>query len=151
MRRGWVAVALAGATLLAGCATTRHRAAPRWRRAAPSSALPGGPVQEGLASWYGPGFHGRLTSSREVYDQYGFTAAHRTLPLGTWVLVTNTTNGRAVRVYVNDRGPYIDGRVIDLSFAAAQALDMVQLGTAPVRIVVLGTAPSARRVASRAP
>jgi len=150
MRWGWLAVALAGATLLAGCATKRPRATPRWRYRAPAYAMAVGPVQEGLASWYGPGFHGRLTSSREVYDQYAFTAAHRTLPLGTWVQVTNTDNNRTVRVYVNDRGPYIDGRVIDLSFAAAMALDMVGRGTAPVRIVVLGTAPP-RRVASRAP
>src|SRR5262245_37515341 len=137
MRRGWVAVALAGATLLTGCATTRPRPSPRWRRMPPGYAVPAGPAQEGLASWYGPGFHGRLTSSREVYDQYDFTAAHRTLPLGTWVLVTNMSNGRSVRVYVNDRGPYIDGRVIDLSFAAAMAIDMVQTGTAPVRLMVL--------------
>jgi rare lipoprotein A len=149
MRRGWLVVGLAGTMLLAGCATTRHRATPRWRRTPPSYAVPVGPAQEGLASWYGPGFHGRLTSSREVYDQYDFTAAHRTLPLGTWVLVTNINNGRSVRVYVNDRGPYVDGRVIDLSFAAALALDMVNRGTAPVRIVVLGAAPP-RRVAFRA-
>ena len=148
-RWGMVAAALAGATLLAGCATTRPRAAYRWRRAQPAYAVPTGVVQDGLASWYGPGFHGRLTSSREVYDQYDLTAAHRTLPLGTWVLVTNMYNGRSVRVYVNDRGPYIDGRVIDLSYAAAYALGMVQSGTAPVRIVVLQTSAPAR-VASRA-
>jgi rare lipoprotein A len=100
-----------------------------------------GAVQEGVASWYGPGFHGRRTSSGERYDQYDFTAAHRTLPLGTWVKVTNMDNGRTINVYVNDRGPYVDGRVIDLSYGAARAIGMLQPGTIPVRIVVLGTEP----------
>jgi rare lipoprotein A (peptidoglycan hydrolase) len=147
--RGGGALLVAGSILLAGCATTKRPPVPARRAArppAPSTVAPNYPTQEGLASWYGPGFQGRLTSSREVYDQYDFTAAHRTLPLGTWALVTNTENGRTVKVYVNDRGPYIDGRVIDLSFAAAYALDMVDTGTAPVRIVVLGhDAPKKRR------
>ncbi len=142
-----VTVAVAGASLLAGCATRRPPAPVRRtaRPPAPSTVASHYPAQEGLASWYGPGFQGRLTSSREVYDQYDFTAAHRTLPLGTWARVTNLQNGRTVTVYVNDRGPYIDGRVIDLSFAAAYALDIVATGTAPVRIVVLGHEPPKRR------
>jgi rare lipoprotein A len=100
-----------------------------------------GNVQEGIASWYGPGFHGKRTSSGERFDQYDFTAAHRTLPLGSWVVVTNKMNGRSIQVYVNDRGPYIVGRVIDLSYAAARAIGMLGSGTVPVRIVVLGTEP----------
>jgi rare lipoprotein A len=100
-----------------------------------------GPVEEGMASWYGPGFHGRRTSSREHYDQYDLTAAHRTVALGTWALVTNMDNGRSVRVYINDRGPYVDGRVIDLSYGAARAIGMIEPGTVPVRIVFLGTEP----------
>jgi rare lipoprotein A len=99
-------------------------------------------VQEGIASWYGPGFHGRKTSSREVYNQYGLSAAHRTLPFGTWALVTNQLNGRSVQVYVNDRGPYVDGRVIDLSYGAAREIDMIEDGAVPVRILVLGPEPT---------
>jgi len=96
-----------------------------------------GAVQEGVASWYGPGFHGKATTSGEVYDQHDLTAAHQTLPLGTRVAVTNLRNGRSIEVRVNDRGPFVGGRVIDLSYAAARALDMVGPGTAPVRVTVL--------------
>lgn len=135
MRRGWVALLVAGCALTTGCATVRHR-----RKALPPPAASGA-VQLGIASWYGPGFHGRLTSSRETYDMYGYTAAHRTLPFGTWALVTNAMNGQTVRVYINDRGPYIDGRVIDLSYAAAYAIGMIDDGVVPVRITVLGTEP----------
>jgi rare lipoprotein A len=99
--------------------------------------LPAGNVQTGTASWYGGEFHGRPTSSREVYDMHDLTAAHNTLPLGTFVAVTNLTNGRSVVVRINDRGPFVKNRVIDLSYAAARALDMIGPGTAPVRIEVL--------------
>ncbi len=136
MRRGWVALLGIGSVLAAGCAPAR-----RPRVIAYDASQAPRAVQEGVASWYGPGFHGRKTSSREVYDQHDFTAAHRTLPLGTWALVTNTNNGQTVKVYVNDRGPYVDGRVIDLSYGAARAIGMLEEGTAPVRIVVLGTEP----------
>jgi rare lipoprotein A len=98
---------------------------------------PGGRVETGTASWYGREFHGRPTSSREVYDMNDLTAAHNTLPLGTFVAVTNLTNGRSVVVRINDRGPFVKNRIIDLSYAAARALDMVGPGTAPVRIEVL--------------
>lgn len=145
MLRGWVALLVAGSLLATGCASKKPRSlASTWQP--PEVQYP---VQEGVASWYGPGFHGRLTSSREIFDQYGFTAAHRTLPLGTWALVTNKENGRTVKVYVNDRGPYINGRVIDLSYAAAAAIDMVHDGTAPVRIVILGPLPPTERTAAR--
>jgi rare lipoprotein A len=99
--------------------------------------LPGGNIQTGTASWYGGEFHGRPTSSREVYDMNDLTAAHNTLPLGTFVAVTNLNNGRSVVVRVNDRGPFVKNRVIDLSYAAARAIDMIGPGTAPVRIEVL--------------
>ena len=94
-------------------------------------------VEEGWASWYGPGFHGRKTASGERYNMYAFTAAHKTLPLGTYVLVTNLENGRKTIVRINDRGPFVKGRIIDLSYAAARALGMVKKGTARVRIEAL--------------
>ncbi len=95
--------------------------------------FPGG-VQEGIASWYGPGFHGKRTASGTVYNQNDMTAAHQTLPLGTQVVVTNLRNARQVEVEITDRGPFVDDRVIDLSYAAARELDMIGTGTAPVRI-----------------
>ncbi len=91
-------------------------------------------VERGVASWYGGYFHGRRTSSGETYDMYQMTAAHRILPLPTYVLVTNLENGRKVILKVNDRGPFIDDRVIDLSYAAAQKLDIAWLGTARVEV-----------------
>ncbi len=96
-----------------------------------------GTVQTGQASWYGHDFHGKTTSSREVYNMYDMTAAHRTLPFETRVMVTNLTNGKSVIVRINDRGPFIEGRIIDLSYAAAQMLDMVDAGIVPVKIEVL--------------
>lgn len=93
--------------------------------------------QTGIASWYGPGFHGKATASGDVYNQNEMTAAHQTLPLGSKVMVTNMENGRTAEVLVNDRGPFAKGRIIDLSFAAAQSIDMVGPGTALVRLDVL--------------
>ena len=90
--------------------------------------------QVGLASWYGPGFQGNPTASGERFDQNRLTAAHRDLPLGSTVTVTNLDNGRKVTVLINDRGPYVGGRVIDLSKAAARRLDMVEDGVTEVRI-----------------
>ena len=90
--------------------------------------------EKGLASWYGHPYHGRRTSSGEVYDMYQLTAAHREIPLGSWVEVINLTNGRSLTVRVNDRGPFIDGRIIDLSYASAQLLGVVGPGVAPVRV-----------------
>lgn len=95
---------------------------------------------EGLASWYGPGFHGRQTASGETYDSRDLTAAHRTLPFGTKLLVRNLANDRTVWVRVNDRGPFVDGRIIDLSYSAAAALGVVGPGTARVRLE-LGARP----------
>ena len=98
--------------------------------------------EEGIASWYGGEFHGRRTANGEIYDMYGLTAAHRILPLGTIVNVTNSQNGRSVQVKVNDRGPFVSGRVLDLSYGAASQLGMVGPGTARVRIEVVRLAGS---------
>jgi rare lipoprotein A len=98
-------------------------------------------VEVGWASWYGEKFHGRRTASGEVYDMYQLTAAHKTLALGTSVIVTHINNGKSVEVIVNDRGPFVRGRIIDLSYAAAQALAMVEEGVAKVRVEVLDTKP----------
>jgi rare lipoprotein A len=84
----------------------------------------GGGGQSGYASWYGPGFQGRRTASGERFSSYGYTAAHRSFPLGCHVLVTNRDNGRSVVVRINDRGPFVGGRVIDLSYASALAIGM---------------------------
>jgi len=99
--------------------------------------VPGGYVQTGIASWYGAEFHGKKTSSREVYDMNDLTGAHNSLPLGTFVAVTNLNNGKSVVVRINDRGPFVKNRVIDLSYAAARAIDLIGPGTAPVRIEAL--------------
>jgi len=98
------------------------------------------PVQVGLASWYGQDFHGRPTASGELYDIYQPTAAHRTVPLGTQAVVTNMANGHTVRVRINDRGPYKRPRILDLSYAAAQQLDMLRAGVARVQVAFLGLA-----------
>ena len=92
----------------------------------------------GRASWYGPGFHGRLTANGERYNQNAMTAAHKYLRFGTRVKVTNLNNGRSVIVRINDRGPFAKGRVIDLSAAAARSLNMIHSGVAPVRVTILG-------------
>ncbi|WP_417617398.1 septal ring lytic transglycosylase RlpA family protein [Oceanisphaera sp.] len=97
---------------------------------------------EGLASWYGAKFHGYHTSNGEVYDMYTMTAAHKNLPLPSFVRVTNQENGKQVIVRVNDRGPFHGGRVIDLSYAAAYKLGMLNTGTAPVKIELIKLAPS---------
>lgn len=94
--------------------------------------------QKGWASWYGPGLHGNLTASGERFNQYDMTAAHRNLPFGTWVRVTNLNNNRSVVVRINDRGPYTGGRIIDISAAAARVVRMRQSGVALVRVDVLG-------------
>lgn len=118
--------------LAAGCATNRYQP-PRT-----------GDSVRGLASWYGKDFHGKRTANGEVYDMYGISAAHRELPLGTVVDVTHLDNGRRIRARINDRGPYIKGRIIDLSYGAAQKLDMVNEGVARVeiRIVSIGDGTS---------
>jgi rare lipoprotein A len=97
--------------------------------------------REGIASWYGDPYHGRRTTNGEVYDKNGMTAAHRTLPFNTMVKVHNLENGKDVKVRINDRGPFVKDRIIDLSFAAAKKIAMLASGTARVRINVLKSAP----------
>ena len=94
--------------------------------------------EEGLASWYGKDFHGRKTSNGESYDMHAMTAAHKTLPMNVHVRVINQSNGRESVVRINDRGPFVRGRIIDLSYAAAKELGVIGPGTAPVRIEALG-------------
>ena len=110
--------------LLAACAAPGLRSRP-WED------LSG---ETGLASWYGVPYHGRRTSSGEVYNMYQLSAAHRDIPLGSWVEVTNLTIGRSLTVRINDRGPFVEGRIIDLSYAAASLLGMTGPGVVPVRV-----------------
>jgi rare lipoprotein A len=128
----------------AACAS-RAASRPAMKPVPRSEAVPGW-RQDGLASWYGgdDGFEGKPTASGEIYDSSRMTAAHRDLPLGTLVRVTNLDNGESVDVRINDRGPFIHGRVIDLSQEAARRLDLIGPGVGPVRIVILspGAAPT---------
>lgn len=94
-------------------------------------------VEIGLASWYGPGFHAETTSNGEAYDMYAMTAAHKTLPLPAYARVTNLDTGKSIVVRINDRGPFVDGRIIDLSYTAAAKLDMIRAGTARVEVRTL--------------
>ena len=121
------------AGLLAGCGMTRGAVR------APVSEDLLGPVQTGYASWYGKAHHGRRTTIGEPYDMNQLTAAHPALPMGTRLVVTNLRNMRSVTVRVNDRGPAVDGRIVDLSFAAARELGAVGDGVVPVRIQVVST------------
>ena len=115
-----------------------------------------GYLERGIASWYGGDFHGRPTARGDIYDQFKMTAAHRLLPLGSVVRVTNAENGRRVEVLINDRGPFIRGRIIDLSYAAAERLGGVDPGTLPVVVEVIkmgvrGSSVSSGRTAGQEP
>jgi rare lipoprotein A len=99
--------------------------------------------ERGIASWYGKDFHGLSTAGGEPYDMYALTAAHKTLPIPTWVEVTNVKNGKHVIVKINDRGPFVGNRLIDLSYGAAQALDIIRTGTALVEVRALGVSSAA--------
>jgi rare lipoprotein A len=112
--------------------------------------------ERGVASWYGKKFHGNRTSNWDIYDMYGMTAAHKTLPLPTYVRVRNLSNNRTIVVRVNDRGPFVDNRIIDLSYSAAQRLDMIKTGTSLVEIEAITFAATAgdqptRQVTAPAP
>lgn len=148
--RAFLLLALVCAALaLAGCGGSRSSS---WRKGGVTGTKPytvrgktyyplksaHGFVEEGIASWYGPGFHGKTTANGERYNQYAMTAAHKLLPLGTRVRVTHLGNGKSVIVRVNDRGPFVEDRVIDLSRTAATRLNMMGTGTARVRIQSLG-------------
>lgn len=124
-------------SFLAGCATAPRPDLPGSERVAPiDSPGPEAEIQRGKASWYGPGFHGKRTASGERFDMEALTAAHRTLPFGTLIRVRNSQNGREVVVRINDRGPWVGNRIIDLSKAAGAALGLLEAGEAPV--VLLG-------------
>jgi rare lipoprotein A len=156
-KRLWQPVLLSSAVGLAILAAACHRRRPRVRPApyppptpsAPAprprgrAAPPPAPIvqgQEGIASWYGHPFDGRRTASGEIYNMYAMTAAHRTLPFGTMVRVHNLENGQSTVVRITDRGPFVEGRIIDLSYAAAQAIHMP--GITRVRLEILGYGPS---------
>ncbi|MFZ0519506.1 MAG: septal ring lytic transglycosylase RlpA family protein [Candidatus Acidiferrales bacterium] len=165
----WALLLVFAAGFVAGCA--HHNVAARPPAATPSSqpqptapagkgapsrasgappaierqpAIPGEYIEEGVASWYGIPFNGHRTSNGEIYDMHQFTAAHRTLPFNCLVRVTNIDNGKQTEVRINDRGPFVANRVIDLSLSAAQAIEMVGPGTAHVRLeIVSGPSPQA--------
>ncbi len=151
-------LALASVVVFTGCATQKPAAKP---------AVDGGPYkigkpyqvagvwyypreqpdydETGIASWYGPGFHGKMTANGESYDQNALTAAHQTLPMPVKVRVTNLENGRSIIVRINDRGPFVNGRVIDVSRRTAQLLGFDTKGTAPVRVQIVEGAPGQGR------
>jgi peptidoglycan lytic transglycosylase len=136
MNRAYRSISLFLCLYAFGCAVPPSKV--RLPQIPPQSQAPSNGVsQTGIASWYGPGFHGKATASGEVYNQNELTAAHQTLPLGTRVMVTNLENGSATEVLVNDRGPFAKGRIIDLSYAAAQSINMIGPGTALVRLDVI--------------
>jgi rare lipoprotein A len=108
------------------------------KKVASKASSGGGGTSSGMASWYGGNFHGRKTANGETYNMNALTAAHKTLPFGTRVRVTNTNNGDSVEVRINDRGPFIAGRVIDLSRAAAGEIGLTNTGVAPVKVTILG-------------
>jgi len=110
-----------------------------WYQPLPDSR---GFTEQGIASWYGKKFHGRKTANGEVYDMYGISAAHKTLPLGTMVRVHNLKNNKTINVRINDRGPFIEGRIIDLSYEAARQLGIAASGTARVKIAALNIVKS---------
>ncbi len=133
---GFTLLALA-MLFIAGCS---HRPAHVNTPLAPARL---GTTETGVASWYGFPYHGRRAASGEVYDMEQLTAAHRTLPFQTWVEVTNLSNGKQVEVRINDRGPFIKGRILDLSQAAARDIDMLRAGTTRVRLKVIAPPPPA--------
>jgi rare lipoprotein A len=158
MRRHVLPILLASAALLAGCTESKlvvdqAKVISKLGEGKPAPYKIGKPYQvngvwyypkadyeyseSGIASWYGPGFHGKRTANGEVYDENGLTAAHKTLPMPSMVRVTNLENGRSIQVRVNDRGPFEAGRVIDMTRRGAQLLGFIQQGTARVRVDIM--------------
>jgi len=135
VRHGILALALAAA-VFSGCAHKKHARTPA-PPTAPAPAPKIGDTETGLASWYGHPYHGRAAANGEIYDMETLVAAHRTLPFNTWVRVLNVSNSKTVDVRIIDRGPFVDGRVIDLSHAAARAIDLLGPGVGPVRLEVI--------------
>ena len=128
----------------ADVARGRLRAAQHRAAARSACAAQIGSTETGIASWYGVPYHGRPTASGEIFDMEKLTAAHRALPFQTWVEVTNLSNGKQVDVRITDRGPFVRGRIIDLSMAAARQIDMVRAGTARVRLKVIAASGELR-------
>ncbi|MEO9884639.1 MAG: septal ring lytic transglycosylase RlpA family protein [Balneola sp.] len=127
---------------LLSCGTTRRGSKPGGKPSESSSTLSlptkkGNLIESGVASWYGPNFNGRLTANGETFDMNGISAAHRTLPFNTEVIVENLDSGKSIRVRINDRGPFAKDRIIDLSKAAAEAVDMIGPGTANVKLYLV--------------
>ena len=155
MKTEFFALALIFSILLAGCAT-KTTVQKGGSSGTKSYTVKGktyyplksanGFVEEGVASWYGPGFHGKTTANGERFNQYAMTAAHKLLPLGSEVRVTHLDNGKSIIVRINDRGPFAEDRFIDLSRAAATRLQMMGTGTARVRIQSLGDNPIAKKI-----
>ena len=125
------------ALALTACALLSSACARKKKKPPVAVAPLPGAVEQGIASWYGHPYHGRRTASGEIYDMEKLTAAHRTLPFDTWVEVTNLANGRKVRVRITDRGPFVEGRIIDLSRAAARQIQMIGPGVVKVRLEVI--------------
>jgi rare lipoprotein A len=129
---------LLAALALASCGGAHHTAKiPVPAPSSPPPAVHAGDTETGIASWYGAPYHGQRAASGEIYDMEQLTAAHRTLPFQTVVEVTNLDNGKRVTVRINDRGPFVKGRILDLSHAAAKHIDMIGPGTARVRLKVV--------------
>jgi rare lipoprotein A len=130
------------AFVAAACGKKKVKAA-RGKPAPPPTPTPAvvGTVETGTASWYGHPYHGRPAADGEIYDMEKLVAAHRTLPFQTWVRVTNLSNSKTVEVRIIDRGPFVGGRIIDLSHAAAQAIEMIGPGVAQVRVEIIGAPP----------
>ena len=122
---------------IAACGKKKIKTARVPAGARPSGQAVIGSIETGVASWYGHPYHGRPAADGEIYDMEKLVAAHRTLPFNTWVRVTNLNNSRNVEVRIIDRGPFVGGRIIDLSHAAAQAVDMIGTGIAQVRVEVI--------------
>ena len=133
MRR-FLSLGIVLALLVTGCAKKKRVKTP--------ASTPAFTEEIGIASWYGYPYHGRRAANGEIYDMEELTAAHRTLPFGTWVRVHNFTNGKTVEVRITDRGPFIEGRIIDLSRAAARQIDLIGPGTARVRLELIATPAS---------
>ncbi len=123
----WKISFILGILLVAGCISFSKKSPSLDHRAS----------LHGMASWYGPSFHGKPTANGELYDMWALTAAHRTLPFNTWVQVQKVTTGKTVTVRINDRGPFIKGRIIDLSYAGARELEMIGEGTAEVILTIV--------------
>ena len=132
---------LLGAVLVAGCGT----GSPRFASTPSVEPWTGSTELQGVASYYADKFHGRTTANGETYDMNALTAAHRSLPFGSKLRITNLDNGKSVVVRVNDRGPFVEGRIIDLSLGAAKSVEMIQRGTARVKIDILELGPVSQR------